>query len=126
MAKKMKRVRKQKAQLTEAELKEKELKKLNREAIKNCKCYKAKDAKPNSWRIESMPAQRLVDKLTRDHNVNVCRAWLDPKAKSVSAIHAINAYDTREVTFSYEDICEWYGWKRFSLSKDLQTISPEW
>jgi len=96
-----------------------------KEALKHCKCGKLKDFEPIVWRVESVPEQRLRDKLAHDENIERTGSWHDPKAKCF-VIEYPKCHEIVTRTFTYEDVCARYGWKSFKISKDGQTITPKW
>lgn len=98
----------------------------DRAALKSCKIYTLAECPPNPWRIESLPVQRLIDKMARDNTLDVCTMSFDEKTKSAHYVVAVNAHDTKEVNYTYEDLCKNFGWDSFSLTRNKQTIKPHW
>lgn len=94
--------------------------------LKTCKVCKASECPPNPWRIERLPIQRLTDKLAHDNFLMVCTDCFDEKTKSAHYIVAVNAHDTKQVCYSYDEICKNFGWDSFSVTRDKQAIKPHW
>lgn len=87
---------------------------------------KASECPPNPWRISRLPIQRLTDKLAHDNALPVCADAFDEKTKSAHYVVVVNAHDTKQVSFSYDEICKNFGWDSFSVTRDKQAIKPHW
>lgn len=121
----VRKARKQKAQLTDEELKQKKIEAETRAALESCRCGKAKDFEPNTFRVKEIPEQRLRDKLGHDLALNIMSSWTDEKQKTVNLRFVVS--DTPYVkTMTFAEVCEHFGWKSFKLSPNKQTVIPKW
>lgn len=118
--------KKAKASKSEEELLAAEKAAADRAALKSCRTYTTANCPPNPWRIDRLPVQRLTDKLAHDNALPVCSDSFDEKTKSAHYVVAVNAHDTKEVSYSYEDICKSFGWDSFSLTRDKMAVKPHW
>lgn len=94
--------------------------------LKTCTVYKVAECPPNPWRISRLPIQRLTDKLAHDNALPVCADAFDEKTKSAHYVVVVNAHDTKQVSFGYDEICKNFGWDSFSVTQDKQAIKPHW
>ena len=71
------------------------------------------------------PEQEIRNKIPRSYGWGCCSSEVNYKDKSFKYIIAINADETEEVIFKYDDICKMLGWKSFKFSDDKLKIIPE-
>ena len=121
--------RKQKAQLTEEELKAKKLTAETRAALAKCKIGKAEDFEPIVWRVETLSEQRLRDKLQRNHSFETMSSWNDKENKRFGFEIVENSAENGHTTvyISYAEACKEFGWKSFKFEgfQDM-TVRPTW
>lgn len=89
----------------------------------NFRTYKAKDLKPVTWNVESVPEQRLRDKMAKNRMwvVNQSSIDLENKKFDYDVIEGPNAV---KKTITFDEACHDFGWDSFTLTENKQTIIP--
>lgn len=86
--------------------------------------YPLKDAKPIVWNVESVPEQRLRDKMAKT------RCWVVNESH-LNAAEEKFEYDVLEgptaivkKTITFAEACKDFGWDSIELTPNMQTIIP--
>lgn len=115
------------AKMTEEEKKAKQKAAEDRAALARCKCGKSEDFEPIVWRVETVPEARVRDRFQHNRCFNTLKSGMNKESKTFwFDIVCAGIPDHKIVTFTFDEICKEFGWKKFDLELNDQTIRPTW
>ena len=93
---------------------------------KSVKVYKkGEKALPIIWRVDSVPEQRLRDKIGRDMAWEVAKSSVDFE-REVFSFEIVRNIDMEKTSVTFAEAAKMYGWKTFKVEMNGQTIVPVW
>lgn len=93
---------------------------------RSCKVYKKGEKPlPIIWRVDSVPEQRLRDKIAHDKCLEIGGSYTDFENHKF-VFSTIRNIDFIPLEVTFKEAAAMYGWKSFSFTMNNQTVVPVW